>query len=93
MATAHEDLGYALYVHEYSTGNFDEARYHTLTIVVFFLFSLIFHANQTLCFMHKHVLDSFSIFFQHYCYTPVNAILKQNVLRFHFYSKVYTISV
>ncbi|XP_078362508.1 amyloid protein-binding protein 2-like isoform X1 [Oculina patagonica] len=28
VATAHEDLGYALYVHEYSTGNFDEARYH-----------------------------------------------------------------
>lgn len=26
VATAHEDLGYALYVHEYSTGNFDEAR-------------------------------------------------------------------
>lgn len=28
VAMAHEDLGYALYVHEYSTGNFDEARYH-----------------------------------------------------------------
>ncbi|CAH3019390.1 unnamed protein product [Porites evermanni] len=28
VATAHEDLGYALYVHEYSTGDFDEARYH-----------------------------------------------------------------
>lgn len=28
VATAHEDLSYALYVHEYSTGNFDEARYH-----------------------------------------------------------------
>ena len=26
VATAHEDLGYALYVHEYSTGDFDEAR-------------------------------------------------------------------
>ncbi|KAK2574365.1 Amyloid protein-binding protein 2 [Acropora cervicornis] len=24
----YKDLGYALYVHEYSTGNFDEARYH-----------------------------------------------------------------
>ena len=34
MATAHEDLGYALYVHEYSTGNFDEARYYTFTMVV-----------------------------------------------------------
>ncbi|RMX52041.1 hypothetical protein pdam_00003706 [Pocillopora damicornis] len=28
VATAHEDLSYALYVHEYSTGNFEEARYH-----------------------------------------------------------------
>jgi len=69
VATAHEDLGYALYVHEYSTGNFDEARYHTFTMIVVSLFSSIFHANQTLCFKHRHVLDSFSIFFQHDCYT------------------------
>ncbi|XP_031555036.1 amyloid protein-binding protein 2-like [Actinia tenebrosa] len=27
VATAHEDLAYALYVHEYSTGKFDEAKY------------------------------------------------------------------
>ena len=49
MATAHEDLGYALYVHEYSTGNFDEARYHTLTTVVS-LFSSAFYARQTPCY-------------------------------------------
>ena len=37
VATAHEDLGYALYVHEYSTGNFDEARYYSaVTLLVFF---------------------------------------------------------
>ena len=45
MATAHEDLGYALYVHEYSTGNFDEARYYTFTIVVS-LFSSAFNSAR-----------------------------------------------
>lgn len=28
-AVAHEDLAYALYVHEYSSGNFTKARYHS----------------------------------------------------------------
>jgi hypothetical protein len=27
VAVANEDLAYALYVHEYSSGHFDEARY------------------------------------------------------------------
>ena len=45
MATAHEDLGYALYVHEYSTGNFDEARYYTFTMVVS-LFPSAFNATR-----------------------------------------------
>ena len=48
VATAHEDLGYALYVHEYSTGNFDEARYRQSFIMLLSLFSSV-HANQTLC--------------------------------------------
>lgn len=30
VAVANEDLAYALYVHEYSSGHFDEARYSFL---------------------------------------------------------------
>lgn len=51
VATAHEDLGYALYVHEYSTGNFDEARYRQSFIMLVSLFSSFYtnQTNQTLC--------------------------------------------
>ena len=38
VAMVHEDLGYASYVQEYSSGEFENARYETIYSALFFAF-------------------------------------------------------
>jgi hypothetical protein len=60
VAMVHEDLGYASYVQEYSSGEFENAKYDHLYCLAFFhccLFMLLFK-----CYLHWPHIEMFICF-------------------------------